>query len=121
VSADLDSGVLMDRLPNRVLGALYRNGVFTLEDLCSCPEEHAGCGRGIGKKTMSEIRSFLESIGRGFARPRGWEGCRCPVCVSQEDRRRARRSGDDRPFPNNVLLFRPKEDETFAHNVEPEK
>jgi hypothetical protein len=108
VSAAQESGVLMDRLPNRVLGALYRNGVSTLEELCSCPEEHVQCGRGIGKKTMSEIRPFLESVGRGFARPRGWEGCQCPVCVFLGERRRARRAGADRPLPANVLPFRLK-------------
>lgn len=103
-----NSGVLMDRLPNRVLGALYRGGVDTLEELCACPEEHVRCIVDVGKKAMSEIRSFMESIDRGFAPERSWEGCGCPACVGHEERRRAwRAKRNDRPLPDNVLPFRP--------------
>jgi hypothetical protein len=102
------SGVLMDRLPNRVLGALYRGGVSTLEDLCSCPEDHVRGVMGIGEKARGEIRLFLKSVGRGFAPERSWDGCRCTVHVYRERERRVRHASlDDRPLPENVLPFRP--------------
>jgi hypothetical protein len=108
------SGVLMDRLPGRVLGALYRNGVSTLEELSACPEEHVRCGIGIGAKTMSEIRSFLRSTGRGFAPPRDFKGCECALCTTYRKRRLPwprltlnEVREDDRPLPENVLPFRP--------------
>ena len=90
MSAAQGSDVPMDRLSNRVRGALYRGGVSALEELCACPEEHVRCVTDIGAKAMSEIRPFLKSVGRGFAPPRSWEGCQCPVCVFLEERRRAR-------------------------------
>lgn len=109
MSAAQGSCVRMDRLPNRVLGALYRGGVDNPEKLCACPEEHVRWIVDVGKKAMSEIRSFMESIGSGFAPERSWEGCRCPACVGHEKRRRAwRASHDDRPLPANVLPFRPR-------------
>jgi hypothetical protein len=117
VSAAQESGVLMDRLSNRVLGALYRNGVSTLEDLCACPEKHVQSGVGVGKKTMSEIRPFLESVGCGFAPERDWKGCGCAVCRAHEERRRARPRLDlSDLWPGlvrelaggNVLPFRPR-------------
>lgn len=106
MNAAQESGVLMDRLSNRVLGALYRGGVFTLEDLCACPEEHVRCIVDVGKKAMSELRSFLRSMGRGFAPPRDWTGCGCPPCAFHEAAfQRMKAAG---PLPPNVLPFRPR-------------
>jgi hypothetical protein len=110
-------GVPLDRLPNRVVGALYRGGVETHEDIVACPEDHVRCINGIGKGAMNEIRSLLASEGRWFAPPRSWKGCGCPACVHEAERMKGlpridlsdllpglvRELGGD-----NVLAFRPR-------------
>src|ERR1017187_2188159 len=79
-------GVPLDRLPNRVVGALYRGGVLTLEDLCACPEDHVQCIVGVGKAAISEFCLLLGSHGSAFAPPRSWKGCECPACVHEAER-----------------------------------
>ena len=79
-------GVPLDRLPNRVVGALDRGGILTLEDLVACPEDHVRCIVGVGPGAIGEIRALLASEGRGFAPPRSWKGCGCPACVHEAER-----------------------------------